>query len=51
MILGWIDVLGYAASDLTLATFAQWAMLPMRILAIGANACFIGCRVWGHHFS
>jgi len=42
MVLGWVDVLGYAASTLTLATFAQRTMLPMRILAIGANVCFIG---------
>jgi hypothetical protein len=37
-----IDVVGYAASGLTLATFAQRAMLPMRLLALGANVCFIG---------
>ena len=42
MMLGWVDVFGYAASGLTLATFAQRAMLPMRILALGANVCFIG---------
>jgi len=42
MILGLVDVLGYAASGLTLATFAQRTMLPMRIMAIGANVCFIG---------
>lgn len=42
MMLGWVDVLGYAASGLTLATFAQRTMLPMRILALGANVCFIG---------
>jgi hypothetical protein len=32
MILGSIDVLDYAASGLTLATFAQKTMLPMCIL-------------------
>ena len=37
MMLNWIDVLGYAASGLTLATFAQRSMLPMRVLALGAN--------------
>lgn len=42
MMLGWVDVLGYAASGLTLATFAQRTMLPMRILALGANVCSIG---------
>lgn len=43
----WVDLLGYAASGLTLATFAQRAMLPMRILAIGANGCFIGYGTLG----
>jgi len=47
MTLGWIDVFGYAASVLTLATFAQRAMLPMRILAIAANVCFIGYGAMG----
>jgi hypothetical protein len=47
MILGWIDLLGYAASGLTLATFAQQAMLRMRVLAIGANLCFIGYGAMG----
>jgi hypothetical protein len=47
MILGLIDALGYAASGLTLATFAQRAMLPMRIMAIGANVCFIGYGAMG----
>ncbi len=47
MTLGWIDVFGYAASVLTLATFAQQAMLPMRILAIAANVCFIGYGAMG----
>ena len=47
MILGLIDALGYAASGLTLATFAQRAMLPMRIMAIGANFCFIAYGAMG----
>jgi hypothetical protein len=47
MILSWIDVLGYAASGLKLATFAQRSMLPMRILALGANVCFIGYGAMG----
>jgi hypothetical protein len=47
MILGLIDAFGYAASGLTLATFAQKAMLPMRIMAIGANFCFIGYGAMG----
>jgi hypothetical protein len=44
---GSIDLLGYAASGLTLATFAQRTMLPMRVLAIGANVCFIGYGAMG----
>jgi hypothetical protein len=47
MMLGLIDAFGYAASGLTLATFAQKAMLPMRIMAIGANVCFIGYGAMG----
>jgi hypothetical protein len=47
MMLSWIDVFGYAASGLTLATFAQRSMLPMRILALGANICFIGYGAMG----
>jgi len=47
MTVGWIDVLGYATSGLTLATFAQRTMLPMRIMALGANVCFIGYGAMG----
>jgi hypothetical protein len=47
MMLSWIDVLGYAASGLTLATFAQRSMVPMRILALAANVCFIGYGAMG----
>jgi hypothetical protein len=47
MIMGWIDIIGYAASGLTLATFAQRTMLPMRIMAVGANICFIGYGAMG----
>jgi hypothetical protein len=47
MMLSWIDVLGYAASGMTLATFAQRNMLPMRIMALGSNVCFIGYGAMG----
>jgi hypothetical protein len=47
MMLSSIDALGYAASGLTLATFAQRTMLPMRMLAIAANLCFIGYGAMG----
>jgi hypothetical protein len=47
MVLGWVDVFGYAASSLTLATFAQRSMLPMRWLALCANVCFIAYGTLG----
>ena len=47
MMLSWIDVLGYAASGMTLATFAQRTMLPMRMMALGSNVCFIGYGAMG----
>ncbi len=49
MVVSWIDALGFAASGLTLATFAQRSMRPMRLLAIGANLCFIGYGALGAH--
>jgi hypothetical protein len=49
MVAGWTDLLGYAASGLTLATFVQRTMLPMRILAIGTNGCLIGYRALGRY--
>ena len=39
--------MGYAASGMTLATFAQRTMLPMRIMALGSNMCFIGYGAMG----
>lgn len=36
------DALGFMAALLTLATFVQTAMVPMRVSAIGANMCFVG---------
>ena len=47
MFFGLIYVLGYAASGLTLATFAHRTMLPIRTMAIGANICFIGYGAMG----
>ena len=47
MMSGWIDVFGYAASGMTLATFAQRTMLPMRIMALGSNVCFIAYGAMG----
>ena len=39
--LSFADILGAAASLLTLAAFMQRRMFPMRIAAIGANSFFI----------
>jgi hypothetical protein len=43
------DGLGFLAAALTLATFAQRSMLPMRVLAVAANLCFIGYGGLGGH--
>lgn len=36
----WIEVVGWLASGLTVATYAMNTMLPLRILAIGSSVCF-----------
>jgi hypothetical protein len=41
------EILGYCAAALTLLTFAQSRMLPMRIFASAANVLFIGYGVLG----
>ncbi len=43
------DGLGWAACLMTLITFAQRRMLPLRIAAILANVCFIGYASIGHY--
>lgn len=40
-LLPWVDLLGYAASLLVLATFCMNTMLPLRAIAIGSNILFI----------
>ena len=40
-LLPWVDLLGYAASLLVLATFCMSTMLPLRWIAIGSNILFI----------
>ena len=47
MTLAAIDAIGFLAAALTLATFAQRAMIPMRALAIAANLCFIAYGLLG----
>ena len=43
------DTLGFMAAVLTLVAFAQTAMVPMRLAAIGANLSFIGYGIMGGH--
>jgi CRP/FNR family transcriptional regulator, cyclic AMP receptor protein len=46
--MNWIDVLGYAASVMVLATFCVSTMLLLRLLAIGSNMLFIGFGARAH---
>jgi CRP/FNR family cyclic AMP-dependent transcriptional regulator len=39
--LDWIEVVGWLASFLTVATYAMNTMIPLRILAIGSSVCFL----------
>jgi hypothetical protein len=43
------DALGWAACLMTLITFAQRQMLPLRVAAILANVFFIGYGAVGHY--
>jgi hypothetical protein len=43
------DALGWAASLMTLVTFAQRQMVPLRVTAILANLFFIGYASLGHY--
>ncbi|KAA2242326.1 hypothetical protein [Salinarimonas soli] len=36
-----LDLIGFAAAGMTVITFAQKRMLPMRLSAVGANVLFI----------
>jgi hypothetical protein len=42
------DLFGWAAAGLTFVTYSQKTMLPLRIVGISANCCFI---VWATAFS
>jgi hypothetical protein len=37
----WIDLVGYAASSVVLATFCMKTMRPLRILALASNVLFV----------
>ena len=41
MLGSFVDLCGFVAAAMTLATFAQRAMLPMRVTALFANVFFI----------
>lgn len=43
------DALGWAACMMTLVTFAQRRMVPLRVAAILANFFFIGYSALGHY--
>ena len=38
--MSWIDLLGFVASAMVLATFCMSRMLPLRVFAIGSNLLF-----------
>lgn len=44
----WVDAVGYAASLLVFATFCMRTMIPLRVVAIGSNVCFIGFGLAAH---
>ena len=37
----WIDAIGYVAALITIATYAMKTMIPLRVLGMCANVCFI----------
>lgn len=45
-----VNAVGFAAAAMTLATFVQRRMLPMRISAIGANILFISYGFYGSFY-
>ena len=47
--MGYCDALGWAACLMTLVTFVQQRMLPLRAAAILANVFFIGYAAIGHY--
>jgi hypothetical protein len=41
MAVEWIEVVGWLASFLTIATYSMNTMMPLRIFAIGSSLCFL----------
>lgn len=48
MVMNWIDATGYLASILVFITFCMRTMVPLRIVAIGSNVCFVAYGFLGH---
>jgi CRP/FNR family cyclic AMP-dependent transcriptional regulator len=46
--MGWIELLGYAASAAVLATFCMSTMIPLRIIALGSNILFCAYGYFDH---
>jgi hypothetical protein len=46
--MNWIDALGYLASILVFITFCMRTMIPLRIVAIASNLCFVAYGFFGH---
>jgi CRP/FNR family cyclic AMP-dependent transcriptional regulator len=44
----WIDAAGYLASILVFVTFCMRTMIPLRVVAIASNVCFILFGYFGH---
>ena len=46
--MNWIDTTGYLASILVFVTFCMRTMIPLRVVAIASNVCFILYGYFGH---
>jgi CRP/FNR family cyclic AMP-dependent transcriptional regulator len=46
--MNWIDAIGYLASALVFVTFCMRTMIPLRIVAIASNLCFVAYGFFGH---
>lgn len=48
--MNWVDAIGYLASILVFVTFCMRTMIPLRIVAIVSNICFVAYGFFGHVF-
>ena len=44
----WVDAIGYLASILVFATFCMRTMIPLRVIAIASNICFVAYGLLDH---